>query len=91
MTATQLKSLQNSDKKHFQCQAPGFMFKAKKSLGKQDSAIYKGNYYHFLINYTLLGQWGNDADKISEMFLFYLKGKGSGFLVDRHPSQQDIQ
>lgn len=34
---------------------------------------------------------GNDADKISEMFLFYLKGKGSGFLVDSHPSQQDIQ
>lgn len=28
---------------------------------------------------------GNDADKISEMFLFYLKGKGSGFLVDSHP------
>lgn len=53
--ATKLDSIRNSDKKHFHCQAPDLMFKAKKSLGKQESVIYRENHYRFLMSYTLLG------------------------------------
>lgn len=34
---------------------------------------------------------GNDADEISEMSLLYLKGKGSGFLLNGYQPRPDMQ